>query len=97
MESSSPIGDSQNWLWSPDGELRLDQLQQHAACARRVHKDVTVPPRAGLDLFGNQAYSASLEFFDRLREVSDTEGNMVQPLAALCQELGDHRIVRSGL
>ena len=45
-------------------DLPLDQLQQHAPRARRMHKHILVPARPGLDLLRDQAHAVFLQPLD---------------------------------
>src|SRR5712671_472964 len=72
--------------------LSLDQLQEHATRARRVDKHIAMTAGADLDLVGHQAHAALLQALDCSTQVRHTQANMMQPFAALGNELRNRRI-----
>ncbi len=49
--------------------VSLDQFQQHARRALRMHEHITMPARARLDLIRYQAHAFALQFRNRRRQV----------------------------
>ena len=44
----------------------LYQFQQHATCARRMHKDIKMTARANFDFIGDQPRTGCFQLFHRL-------------------------------
>lgn len=68
---------------------RVNQLQEDAAGALRVHEDVSVAASAGLDFIRNQPNAVSFESFNRGGQVRHPQANMMQAFTALRDEFGD--------
>src|SRR5882724_8608367 len=61
-----------------------------------MNKNVEVSAGADLDFLGYKARARLFEILHGLREIGNVDGYVVQPFAALLDELGDHRIRTRG-
>src|SRR5712691_4467434 len=61
-----------------------------------MDKNVEVPAGADLDFLRHKARAGLLEVLHGLCEIGDVDGDVMQPLAALLQELGDHGVGACG-
>src|SRR5260370_37552663 len=75
------------------GSAPLDELQQHARRALRVHEHIPMAPRTGLDLIRHQANTVALQFCNRRRQIGNAHTNMMQSLSMFDDEFGNRRIV----
>src|SRR5437868_7960605 len=75
----------------------LTEFQQYTSGRRRMDEDVKMPAGADLDLVRNEAHAFALQLFKCCRDVVYMDRHMMQPLATLGDELGNHGILGSSL
>src|SRR5947209_20610225 len=61
-----------------------------------MYEDVEMSSGANFDFVGDEAHTFALQFFERVGDIVDVDGYMMQPLAALRDRLAEHGMVRRG-
>src|SRR5262245_37920872 len=75
--------------YSRERLVTLDQLQQNATRARRMHKHIAVSAGSGLDLIGDQAHAVFFQPLDCRGKIRNAQAHVMQAFAALGQKLRD--------
>src|SRR5579872_5136004 len=72
----------------------FDQLQQHTTRTRRMHEDISMAAGSNFNFVRDQPDSISLKPLNNRSEIRDAQANVMQPLAAFGDELGNGRALR---